>query len=129
MADPPTILIAEDQEGQRVLLDMLLSLEGYELHMVEDGREALEYLKDNTPNLTILDVNMPHVNGIEVCERMRKNSRLREVPVIILTVLKDEHTATMARLVKADALVVKPLGGKDFRGMVRELLDKDTAAD
>lgn len=119
---PHTILVADDQDGQRVVLDMLLSLEGYQLEMAADGREALEYLKDHTPDLAILDIDMPFVTGIEICDRMRRVPRLRPVPVIILTGLRDESSLTMARLVQADRVIMKPLEGKNFRELVRELI-------
>lgn len=109
---PHTILVADDQDGQRVVLDMLLSLDGYDLEMASDGREALEYLKENTPDLAILDIDMPFLTGIEICDRMRRIPRLRAVPVIILTGLRDESSLTMARLVQADRVIMKPLEGR-----------------
>lgn len=125
MADtpsPPVILIAEDQAGQRAVVEMLLTLDGYELTTVGDGGAALTWLKENTPALAILDVRMPHVDGLEVCRRMKKVKRLAHVPVIILTALRDEATAAGAKAVGADSVVFKPLEGKDFRAHVRELL-------
>lgn len=122
-----SILVAEDLAGQRMVLDMLLSVEGYEVKLVEDGVEALEYLKENTPDLAILDVRMPRLGGLEVCARMKRVSRLRNVPVMILTALKDAATLEASRLVAADAIVYKPLEGKDFRETVKSLLQKPTA--
>ena len=122
-----SILVAEDLAGQRMVLDMLLSVEGYEVHLVEDGVEALEYLKENTPSLAILDVRMPRLGGLEVCARMKRVSRLKDVPVMILTALKDAATLEASRLVAADAIVYKPLEGKDFRETVKSLLQKPTA--
>lgn len=122
-----TILVAEDVAGQRLVLDMLLSVEGYEVHLVEDGAEALEYLKDNTPDLAILDVKMPRLGGLEVCARMKRVSRLKSVPVLILTALKDAATLEASRLVAADAIVHKPLEGKDFRETVKSLLERPGA--
>ncbi len=105
-----------------MVLEMLLSLDGYEVHSVEDGRQALEYLQHNTPQMAILDVNMPHMSGIDVCDRMNRVQRLKHVPVIILTVLRDDRTAHAARAAGADLIVLKPLEGKDFRKTVRDLL-------
>lgn len=127
MTSQKTILIADDQAGQRAVLDMLLSLDGYLVVAKEDGRETLEYLKENTPSLVILDVNMPHVNGIEICARIKRISRFNTVPVIILTSAKDENTLTSAKMAKADMVISKPLEGKDFRATVKELLDKAQA--
>lgn len=123
--DPPTILVADDQEGQRVLIDMLLSLEGYRLVTVEDGREALTWLKDHTPDLVILDVNMPHVDGTDVCRRLKGVSRLAHVPVVVLTAMRDEATTDAVRAAGADLLVRKPLEGKEFRTQVRRLLNAE----
>lgn len=122
MDAPKTILVADDIEGQRLVLDMLLSSDGHDVVTVEDGREALAYLKDHTPDLVILDVAMPFISGIDVCHRIKRVPRLKDVPVIILTVLTDERTRDMAFFAKADAVVTKPLEGKDFRATVRELL-------
>lgn len=105
-----------------MILDMLLSIDGYEVHMVEDGLAALDFLKYHTPDLVILDVVMPNLGGLEVCGRMKRISRLKDVPVIILTAHQDDHIKAEAKFVKADALVFKPLEGKDLRLRVRELL-------
>jgi CheY-like chemotaxis protein len=119
---PIQILVADDQEGHRKLLDLLLSIEGYDLTMVEDGREALAWLQQHTPDLAILDVAMPFVNGLEVADRMRRVSRLKGVKIIVLTAARDERTREMARLAKVDALILKPLEGKDFRAIVKSVL-------
>lgn len=119
---PATILVADDDEGHRTLVDMLLTLDGHDVVAVEDGREALDYLKENTPDLAILDVHMPHVDGIGVCERMRRVSRLKDVPVIILTVMRDQRTMTLAKMARANLVVPKPLEGKDFRAIVTRVM-------
>src|SRR5690606_28996070 len=110
-----------------MVLDMLLSLDGYDVHLVEDGLEALEYLKVNTPDLVILDVKMPQVSGVEVCRRMKRISRLRNIPVVMLTALRDDTTRAEIRAAQADALVYKPLEGKNFRESVKALLDRPAA--
>jgi len=124
-----TILVAEDLAGQRMILDMLLTVDGYDVQLVEDGVQALNYLKDHTPDLAILDVKMPNLDGIEVCRRMKKVTRLKAVPVIILTAMRDEATLQAARLAGADEIIVKPLEGKDFRDQVRRLLERADVAE
>ena len=120
---PPLVLVADDNEGHRTLVDLLLATEGYEVAMVEDGKAALEWLKDHTPALAILDVAMPHLGGLEVAERIRRIGRLKDVKIVILTALRDVQTREGARLAKADALVMKPLEGKDFRALIRRVLE------
>lgn len=117
-------MVADDIAGQRMVLEMLLSVDGYDVHMVEDGAEALAFLKENTPDLAIIDVRMPNVDGITVCGRMKRVSRLKDVPVIVLTALKDPTTYEAARSAGADAIIHKPLEGKDFRQTVKDLLDR-----
>jgi len=124
-----TILVAEDLAGQRMILDMLLTVDGYDVQLVEDGVQALSYLKEHTPDLAILDVKMPNLDGIEVCRRMKKVTRLKGVPVIILTAMRDEATLQAARLAGADEIIVKPLEGKDFRDQVRRLLERADVAE
>lgn len=119
---PAVILVADDQEGQLVLVDMLLSIDGYEIVTVQDGREALEWLSRNTPDAAVLDVQMPFVDGIEVCRRIKAVRRLKHVPVAILTGMRDEGKLESARIAGADAIVRKPLEGKDFRATVRDLV-------
>jgi CheY-like chemotaxis protein len=118
-----TILIAEDDEGQRRLLEMLLY--DYQLTLVKDGREALNYLQGHTPSLMILDVAMPYLSGIDICDRARRIKRLKGVPVVILTSLNDDRTHTAARMAGASAVITKPLTGKDFRLTVRKLLQPE----
>ena len=122
----PTILVADDQAGQRAVLDMLLTLDGYEVVATEDGREALRYLQTHTPSLIILDVNMPFIGGIEICSRVKSISRLKNVPVIILTAAKEERVLTEAKLAKADLVMNKPLGrqklSQDGQGFVEDLV-------
>lgn len=118
-----SILVADDVEGQRLILEMLLSVDGYEVVTVPDGKAALDYLKEHTPDLAILDVKMPYISGIDVCARMKRIPRLKEIPVIILTALRDEATLRMAKASNADLFILKPLEGKDFRSSVRELLE------
>ncbi|NBC96436.1 MAG: response regulator [Deinococcus-Thermus bacterium] len=124
-----TVLVADDQAGQRAVIDMLLSLDGLTTVAVSDGREALDWLKANTPDLAILDVKMPHVDGLDVCYRMKRIRRLQGAPVVILTGMRDEATLERARAVGADAVVRKPLEGKDFRATVARLLSDEPDAD
>ena len=101
---------------------MLLTLDGYQVVAKEDGREALQYLQTHTPSLIILDVNMPFVNGVEICSRVKSISRLKNIPVIILTAAREERVLTEAKLAKADLVLSKPLEGKNFRKLVSDLL-------
>lgn len=121
------ILVADDEPGQRTVLEFLLSADGHRVMSVEDGKEALDYLKLYTPDLVVLDVRMPMVSGLDICSRIKRMKRFKDVPVIILTGLRDERTKTEAKIARADAVVHKPLMGQDFGQLVQSLLDKAKA--
>jgi DNA-binding response OmpR family regulator len=67
-------------------------------------------------------VTMPFLSGLEVADRMRRVGRLKDVKIIVLTASRDERTRELARLAKVDALMLKPLEGKDFRALVKAVL-------
>lgn len=123
-----SILVADDLAGQRLILEMLLSVDGYDVTTVEDGKAALDFLKEHTPDLAILDVKMPFLTGIEVCDRMKRIPRLKHVPVVILTALRDDATIRQAWESQANEVIMKPLEGKDFRQTVKDLLATGQAA-
>jgi DNA-binding response OmpR family regulator len=124
MVEAKKILIADDSDSIRSLLEMILTAESHEVTQVADGREALLHLKDHTPDLIILDITMPFIDGLEVCSRIKRVSRLKATPVILLTAHTDEDTQKKANLVGADVLVHKPLSGKNFRTTILEMLEK-----
>jgi CheY-like chemotaxis protein len=121
-ADLPKILIAEDTEANIELLDMLLA-DHYFITYVEDGKGALDHVKLNTPDLVILDVDMPLMNGLEVCSRMKKVSRLKAIPILILTARTDDETRKKALEYGADEFMNKPLSGKNIRQVVTQMIE------
>jgi CheY-like chemotaxis protein len=125
---PATILVADDEPAVRNLLEMVLGSDGHTVVTVNDGKEALAYLKDNTPDLLVLDVNMPFLSGIEVCSRVKRIRRFQHTPVVILTAMQDQRTRDEALSVKVDLFVNKPLTGKNFRKTVQDLLEQSRAA-
>jgi CheY-like chemotaxis protein len=115
-----TILIADDSAAQRRFLEILLGLDGYTIVTFEDGLEVIGYIQKHTPDLIIVDINMPYMSGLEVCETCKEVCET--TPVIILTNRTDGATEAMAKQVKADAFVTKPLMGNGFRRLVEKLL-------
>lgn len=123
----PTLLVADSDPLQRQLIDMLLSLDGYQLVAVASGREALQYLKSNTPDLIMLALELPDISGSDICVRVKKVTRLSEVPVVLLAEGReqpnvDERARQAARLAGADLLLQKPLGDKNLRERLKRLL-------
>lgn len=125
----PTVVIGEPEVGDQRLIDLLLSPDQYTVEIMSNGEEVAEYLRSHTPDLLVLDAMLPKLSGLEICGKMRRVSRLKHVPVVIVIDPKrqqGEFTPTvlheMAKLVKADAVLQKPLGDKNLRARVKELL-------
>jgi CheY-like chemotaxis protein len=116
------ILVVDDDASTRTLLELILSSGGHEITLLNDGREALAYLKTHTPDLIVIDVNMPVLDGIEVCSRVKKLPRFRNTPVIVLTSMNDAGTRVRAIDANASEIVYKPLTGKNFLQTVQVLL-------
>jgi CheY-like chemotaxis protein len=118
------ILVVDDDASTRTLLELILSSGGHEVKLLNDGREALAYLKTNTPDLIVIDVNMPVLDGIEVCSRIKKLPRFKHIPVIVLTSMNDAQTRVRAIDAGASEIVYKPLTGKNFLQTVQGFLQQ-----
>ena len=116
------ILVAEDNTGFRTILELVLGADHHEVDAVHDGREVLEYLKEQTPELILLDVQMPFLDGLSVCRRLKHISRLKHIPIVILTGSQAWDTRKNAEEAGADYLLPKPLVGKDFRHFIHQVL-------
>lgn len=115
-----TILIADDNAAQRRFLELLLTMDGHSVKVVEDGLEALEVIQSESFALVISDVHMPYMTGIELCQEIKE---LRpNLPVVLLTSMEDEATEKLARAAKVDAFFRKPVVGKNFRELVGRFL-------
>ncbi|MBT8425266.1 MAG: response regulator, partial [Silicimonas sp.] len=89
-ADVPSVLVVEDEPAQREVLVYNLRAEGYEVVQAADGDDGLVLVEEVTPDLIILDWMLPGVSGIEVCRRLKANTKSRAIPVILLTARGDE---------------------------------------
>lgn len=130
-----TILLVDADPLQRQLVDMLLAEDAPAIVNAGSGREALEYLKEHTPHLIILALELPDIGGDVVCGKLKSVSRLSRVPVV-LTIEPPGRAGIppglreRARAVRADLLIQKPLGDKGLRDRVRNLLARwDRPAD
>lgn len=121
---PKTLIIADNDKFQRQLIDMLLAEDRYKVIEFENGRDLLSYLKRNTPDLALLSTDLSDINGADICSKMKRNTRLKNVPVILISSqLQHETINALARAVHADLVVEKPLGDKNLKKEVRKLLN------
>ncbi len=116
-----TILIVDDEPFGRETLAALLQPQGYQLIFAADGDDALALAIAQPPDLVLLDVMMPQMNGFEVCQRLRANPFTREVPVIMLTALDDRESRLLGFDAGADDFVSKPFDRAELRGRVRTI--------
>jgi CheY-like chemotaxis protein len=89
-AGDSTILIADDDQTARRFLESLLNAEGYRVAVAQDGLEALERIQESRPDLCIVDFDMPRMNGLETCRRIKGTHETRLLPVILVTGLLPE---------------------------------------
>ena len=116
------ILIVEDEESLLKLESILLSSKGYKVTGVADGIAAMDEISRNLPDLVILDLMLPGMDGFEVCSRIKSDPRSSKVPVIILTARK--NNLDMERGVKAgaSAYITKPFKSAQLIGTIERIL-------
>ena len=102
------ILIVDDEEDYLNLLRLILAPEGYEIKTACDGEDALRQLDGFQPDLMILDVNMPRLDGHGVCKKVRENTRLKKLPIIMLTVRSSEDEEVRGIENGSDDYITKP---------------------
>ena len=116
---PQTILVAEDETSLRDFVCRNLSARGFVVLAAANGREALALWEGNHPDLLILDVMMPRLDGLAVCAEVRRVSR---VPILVLTALDSEPDKVAALDLGADDYLTKPFGVEELLARVRALL-------
>lgn len=119
------ILIADDEPKIRMFLRANLNARGYEVHLAQDGLEAVEMAGQILPDLVILDVNMPRMNGIDACRRIREWA---DMPIIILSVRDEEKDKVRALDEGADDYVTKPFGMEELLARIRVALRRTSRA-
>jgi two-component system cell cycle response regulator len=112
----------DDEAIARDILEGHLATENYKLVFAKDGFQALRRFERHRPNLVILDVMMPHMDGFEVCKRIKSNENLRRVPVILITAFWDQEQMDNGIRAGAESFLPKPINGEDLRTQVRLLL-------
>ncbi len=120
------ILVVDDEQLYRHLLRVNLEAEGYEVVAAKDGEEALEQVTAKQPDLVVLDVMMPRLDGFTTCERIRQFS---DVPIIMLTARGDEQDRVRGLNVGADDYVMKPFSATELIARVRAVLRRAKTSD
>lgn len=117
-----TILVVDDNLGARRSIEALLADESNRFLLADSGPSALQILEDNTPDVILLDVMMPGMSGFDVCEVIRANPRISEIPIIMITALDDEESMIQGIDAGADDFLSKPISKVEIRSRIRSIL-------
>ena len=113
-----TVLIVDDEESGRQTVESVLEGEGYIIELAENGFQAIEKARRLLPDVILLDVMMPGMTGFEVCQRIRSDPQLAEIPIIILTALDDRESMLSGLKSGADDFISKPFDRFELRARV-----------
>ena len=102
------IMVVEDEQALLTLQSMLLSVEGYAVEGVMDGQTALDLVETMMPDLILLDIMLPEIDGLEVCRQVKANEATRHIPIIILTAKKSKEDLIIGEQSGADMYITKP---------------------
>lgn len=116
------VLVIEDETALVELIRYNLEKEGFRVTSANDGEEGLSLLKENKPDLLVLDWMLPHVSGIEICRQIRRKTELRDLPVIMLTARGEEADRIRGLEVGADDYVIKPFSPSELVARIRAVL-------
>ncbi|NDI07036.1 MAG: phosphate regulon transcriptional regulatory protein PhoB [Rhodobacteraceae bacterium] len=124
----PTVLLVEDEPAQRELLAYNLEAEGFDVITADNGEDGLILVDESDPDLIVLDWMMPQLSGIEVCRRLKSNSKTRQIPVIMLSARAEEVDRVRGLETGADDYVVKPYSVIELMARVKAHLRRIRAA-
>jgi DNA-binding response OmpR family regulator len=116
------VLIVDDEPSIIVALQFLMEQNGYETLVAFSGEEAMETIARQHPDLILLDIMLPVVDGFEVCQRVRENPEWRDIRIVLVTALGSEANAAKGLALGADAYITKPFANADLIAKVKELL-------
>ena len=120
---PKTVLIVEDNELNMKLFRDLLEMHGYQTLEARTGPEALECLKDNRPDLILMDIQLPEVSGLEVTREIKCSPELSEIPVIAVTAFAMKGDEERIRQGGCEDYIAKPISVASFLEKVKRYLD------
>jgi CheY-like chemotaxis protein len=127
-ASTATILVVDDDARNRKLLETLLNAEGYRVICADSGRAALDAALAHTPDLVLLDLMMPDLDGFDVVRRMRAEPSVKSVPLVVVTALDDPGSNARLASVGVDGVLHKPIDRWAVRATLGRVLGGDAGA-
>ncbi len=123
------ILVVDDEENLLELINYNLSKEGYRVRCVASGEEALAEARQTLPDLIVLDLLLPAVDGLEVCRRLKSDSRTQHIPIIMLTAKSEESDMVAGLELGADDYVTKPFSPRVLLARIKAILRRKASSD
>jgi CheY-like chemotaxis protein len=120
---PKTILIVDDEEDIRVSVGQLFEISGYQVITAQNGIDCLEKLERQIPDIVILDIMMPGLNGWDVAAKIKQNPQWRNIPIVFLTAKGDDMSVGMGSLA-AVQYIVKPFDVIQLKTSIEQILNK-----
>jgi len=118
----PVVLVVDDVTANRDLIEGLLEGRGYDVRQARDGNEALAMVRASQPDVVLLDIDMPLMDGITVCRAIKDDPATRLVPVVLITAASDRETRIRGLEAGADDFLTKPFDGTELIVRTRVLL-------
>jgi CheY-like chemotaxis protein len=116
------ILIVDDTETMRLAEQMMLAGEGYDIDVADDGVEALQKISASRPDLMLLDIMMPRMDGIECCRRIKSDERFKDIKIVMVTTKSEYERVKEAFAAGCDDYVTKPIDKSELISKLRDLM-------
>ena len=122
MAEKPRILLVDDEPSIVKMVGKRLEVEGFDVTVAMDGQEGLKKAQNEVPDVIILDLMLPKLNGYEVCTMLKQDPRYRKIPVVMFSAKAQERDERLGRECGADAYVRKPFQAAELLAQIRALV-------
>lgn len=123
-----SVLVVDDEEDILELLEYNLTKEGYRVQRVTSGEKALDAARDHHPDMILLDLMLPGLNGLEVCKRLKGNSRTSHIPIVMLTAKGEEADVVLGLELGADDYITKPFSPRVLIARMRAVFRRKSQA-
>ena len=117
------ILVVDDEPDIRKLTSLRLKLSGYEAITAVDGKDALDSIRQQKPDLVLLDLLLPVIDGFEVCKKIKADEELKQIPVILFTARSDTMTVEKAKQLGASDYMTKPFNPEEMLNKIKQALE------
>ena len=119
----PTVLAVDDSQAVRDLLQRVLEPAGYTVSFAKDGEEALAAVKSSLPDILLIDIKLPTMDGYALCRTLKGDAATTNIPILMLTGMDESDDIRKALRHGADGYLMKPFRVEDLRGKIHELLE------